>query len=113
MDGVLALSDVDADEIRAAFVVLEDHDDTTIKLSGTVLTIDDETAALTVATDLGDRCIDAGAADVFVLFIEDGRLVTMAADLADLAEYPQLDAFGAEGADGCFDAETILATAAE
>lgn len=108
VDGVLALSDVDPDEIRAAFILVKLDDDTEMRLSGTVLTIDSD-IALTIATDTGDRCVDADGADVLLVSHIDGRLVSEKIDLGTLVADQAVDVFGFEGGDGCFEAETILA----
>lgn len=108
VDGVLALSNMEPDEIRAAFILVELDDDTEVRLSGTVLTVNSDTA-LTVATDMGDRCVDADGADVFLVSLIEGHQVSEKIELRELAPDQAADVFGFEGIDGCFDAETILA----
>lgn len=71
-------------------------------------TVDSDTA-LTVATDMGDRCVDADGADVFLVSLIEGHQVSEKIELRELAPDQAVDVFGFEGIDGCFDAETILA----
>lgn len=107
VDGVLALSDMAPDEIRAAFILVKLDDDIEMRLSGTVLTIDGDT--LTIATDMGDRCVDAGGSDVFLVSHVDGHLVSEKIELSELVTDQAVDVFGFEATGGCFEAETILA----
>jgi hypothetical protein len=109
VDSVLVLSYVEPDELRAAFIVLKRDNDDSLKLSGHVLAVNAAADSLTVATGVGDRCVDAEGADVFVLSIEGGHLVSTKVELADLVVDQPVDVFGTEGVDGCFDAQTILA----
>jgi hypothetical protein len=54
--GILVLSDVNPDGIRAALVLVKLDDDTEIRLSGTMLTVESGTS-LRIAADTGDRCV--------------------------------------------------------
>jgi hypothetical protein len=109
VDGVLAVSAVVPDELRAAFIVLELEENTGLKLSGVVLDVNVAADSLIVATDVGDRCVDAESAEVFVLSLDGGRFVSTKIEIGDLDDGQTVDVFGSEGIDGCFDAETILA----
>lgn len=109
VDGILALSDIDADEVRAAFIMLS-NDEQLLTLSGRILSVQETSLSMTIATDTGDRCVDTENADVFVLSLEDGRLVSTKLEFAaDLLIDQHVDVFGEEGIDGCFVAETVLA----
>lgn len=113
VDGILAVSDVDPDVLRAAFIIIERDPEESLKLSGTVLEIDEADSSMRLAAASGDRCIDASGADVYVLSLEEGMLVSTKVELGALEMDQAVDVFGTEGADGCFAAETTLPRAPE
>lgn len=83
-------------------------EDTAIRLSGTMLTVESGTS-LTIAADTGDHCVDADGVDVFLVSRVDGHKVSEKIEFGDLMTDQSVDVFGSEGTDGCFDARTILA----
>ena len=108
IDGVIAMPDMAPHELRAAFIMVKLDDDMEMRLSGTFVRLDGNNE-LTMTTDTGDRCVDAGGADVYLVWYEDGRLVSMKIELDDLVADQALDVYGYEESSGCFKAKTILA----
>lgn len=117
VEGLLVLSDVDRDLIRAIYVALDSDDDDMddddeIRLSGTVLTVDPANASLTLATDGGDRCVVLGERSrVFLITSSSDASDTMAIDLAEVPVDAHADAYGREAVDGCFRAAVVLVLA--
>ena len=111
IDGVIAMPDMAPHELRAAFIMVKLDDDMEMRLSGTFVRLDGNNE-LTMTTETGDRCVDAGGADVYLVWYEDGRLVSMKIELDDLVADQALDVYGYEDGDGCFKAKTILADGA-
>ena len=111
VDGVIALGSGDeSDTLRAAFIVLDTGVAEEEVLRGEITSVNPDEGTLQLLVDETDRCVDAGNADIFVVSEGDG-VSSERAELADLVAGQQADAFGEEGADGCFIATDILAEA--
>jgi hypothetical protein len=106
VDGVLAIG---ADDVlRSPLVMLGDlvpPGDAT--LEGTVVSIDAAAHSLVVNDGTMDRCVDASAADVFLVSDADGFSTTQG-DLGDLVAGQGVAVFGTENG-GCLVADTIIA----
>ncbi|MEO8445348.1 MAG: DUF4382 domain-containing protein [Gammaproteobacteria bacterium] len=110
VDGVLALSGVSTSLVRAALVVLDlTPGSGELVLSGSLLTVDPLSGQLLVAGPSGDRCVDAGSADVFLVGEAGSTLSSTRGTLTDLAPGQIVNVFGVNGSGGCFVAGTILA----
>lgn len=109
LDGVLVLSNSEPDVIRAAFIQVSLDEILEMKLSGTVLIVDDSDQSLSLSTDTGDRCVNAEKADIFEVIVDEGQLVTRKIALSELEPDQAIDVFGFEDIDGCFNADTIIA----
>jgi len=111
IDGVLKLSNEEPDELRAALILLEpDGAAGEEALAGRILIIDAETDSLTLGTGTGDRCVDVlPDAGIFTVQETDEGLDNKRVELGNLEQGQLATAFGAEGVDGCFDADLILA----
>jgi len=107
IDGVLMLSNTAPDALNAALLVLDVAP--TSQLTGEIGSL--QAAALTLLTAGGDRCVAVDdVSDVFqVTLLDDGSLTTRIT-VAGLEIGHNIDVFGAEGAGGCFDAQTIIVT---
>jgi len=105
VDGIMMLSDMGPDALNAALVVLDASAAT--QLTGEIGTL--QAATLTLLTAGGDRCVAFGDdTDVFmVTLLDDGTLATRIT-VAELESGQKIDVFGAEGAVGCFDAQSII-----
>jgi hypothetical protein len=110
-DAVLALGagPAGADLLRSPLVIV-DLAPAPDAVSGTVLTLDAITESLVLATDAGDRCVDAASADIFLVGTTGDRFESRRGEFADLGVGQALTAFGPEGIDGCLVAETIIAS---
>jgi Domain of unknown function (DUF4382) len=110
VDSVLAISDDGPDILRTSLVIL-DVDGTSAEevLTGQVVSVNTATGQLIVAGPLGDRCVDARSADVFLIDDDGGSLDSERGTLDDLAADQEVNVFGVEGPGGCLLAETILA----
>ncbi|MEZ5565198.1 MAG: DUF4382 domain-containing protein [Gammaproteobacteria bacterium] len=109
VDAVLAVSSID-DVLRTALVVIDKGVSGGEKVvAGSVLTVDVASGQLLVATDVGDRCIDAANADVFLVGESDDSLASERGTLSDLSPGQSLNIFGRESVGGCLIASTILA----
>ena len=110
VDSVLVVSSTEPDLLRTALVVL-DVDGATDEqvLSGPLVSVDAGTGQLIVADSAGDRCVDAQAADVFLVDDDNGVLESQRGTLGDLEVGQEVNVFGHDGPGGCLVAETILA----
>jgi hypothetical protein len=110
VDSVLAISDSGPDILRTSLVILDvDAGSEEQVLTGQVVSVSTATGQLIVASPLGDRCVDARAADVFLVDDAGGSLNTERGTLADLTPDQPVNVFGLAGPGGCLVAETILA----
>ncbi len=105
-DGVLPVATEDV--LRSPFLILGPLLPLEAVLRGDLASVDAGTGRLIVATDTGDRCVDAAVADVFLVSQVDGLSFTRGA-LADLQPGQRLAVFGSEGTDGCLTAGTVIA----
>lgn len=105
VDGVLMLSNTTTDALNAALVVLDASPST--QLSGEIQTL--EETSLTLITTVGDRCVafDDDTNVFQVTLLDDGTLASWIS-VDDLELGQMIDVFGADGAVGCFDAESII-----
>lgn len=110
-DAVLALGagPAGADLLRSPLVIV-DLAPAPDALSGEVMSLDAITESLVLATDAGDRCVDAASADIFLAGTTGDRFESRRGEFADLSVGQALTAFGPEGLDGCLVAETIIAS---
>jgi len=111
IDGVLKLSNDEPDELRAALILLEaDGVEGEEALAGRILTIDLDNDSLVLSAGSGDRCIDVlPDASIFTVTETDEGLDNERVELGDLEQGQLASLFGADGVDGCFDANLILA----
>lgn len=110
LDSVLAISGASEDVLRTSLVVLDtDLGTSEILLSGAVLDVNVVTQRLTMSTASGDRCVDTGTADIFLVEDDDGGLESTRGSLDDLEPGQRINVFGTEGIGGCLVASTILA----
>jgi hypothetical protein len=110
VDSVLAISDGGPDILRTSLVILDvDGSSEEQVLTGQIVSVNTSTGQLIVAGPVGDRCVDARSADVFLIDDDGGSLDSERGTLADLTEGQDVNVFGLEGPGGCLVAETILA----
>lgn len=109
-DAVLALGagEGGADVLRAPLLVI-DLTPAGSDVTGTVQTLDPVTESLVVATETGDRCVDAASASIFLVGTTGDRFESRRGEFADLVPGQELTAFGVEAIDGCVVASTIIA----
>jgi len=107
VDGVLDIS-ADPDLLYAALIVLDMDAASRTSLSGTVATNPDGSCGLTVSTATGDRSVRTTDADVY-LVSSTGTSGSEPISVSDLMSGQQVDVYGVEATDGCFDADLILA----
>lgn len=110
--GVLMLSDVEPDFIKAAMVFV-DVDSATIKLSGTISAIATTADGFTLISDsLGDRCVTlTSGTDIFAISEDNGIYSSDEIEAADLVEGQQADVYGQYNLEGCLVADNILTEA--
>lgn len=120
IDAVLALAqgELETNELRAALIIVETDADPAqdVNLSGALLAVGG--TSLTIATDLGDRCVNA--ADARIVQVSSGdanNIVTNELNLSELEsalgalesnQQLEADILGSEGAGGCFDAVVVI-----
>lgn len=96
--------------LRASFVVL-DLDEPVDVLAGLIQEIDLDTETLVVTVEeVGDRCVSADGATIYRVTETEDALTTEEIVLADLEPGLRAEAFGTDGAEGCFAARVIFAT---
>ncbi len=95
--------------LKTSFIVL-DLDAATEVLQGTIQAVDvaQKRLVVTVAT-IGDRCVDAATAAIFLVSETDDDFSQVEAKLEDLAAGMTATAFGADDPGGCFVADVVLA----
>ncbi len=105
VDGVLAVGAEDV--LRAALVILRDESPSDeAAFQGTIQTV----TPLIATVEGGDRCLDAGSADIFLVDDSDG-FSSRRGDQHDLAPGQSVSIFGTEGMGGCIVADTIIVEA--
>ncbi|MBL8200554.1 MAG: DUF4382 domain-containing protein [Chromatiales bacterium] len=110
VDSVLAIASGGPAILRTSLVILDvDGAAEEQVLTGQLVSVNKTTGQLIVAGPLGDRCVDARAADVFLIDSAGGSLNSQRGTLADLAPGQDVNVFGRAGTGGCLVAETILA----
>ncbi len=115
-EGVLALSDDQPDALRTSFIVLDPDAAVGETITGTIMTIDAEDNQFILATGMADTqvCVDEETSITLVTLDDEGSetaevgLGDLAAELDAGAEL-EAEVFGAEGTDGCFEAESVRA----
>jgi hypothetical protein len=105
-DGVLQVGTEDL--LRSPLVILAPVLPVETVLTGAIASVDTAAGSLIVTTDTGDRCIDASAADIFLVSHADGLEFTRGG-LIDLVPGHRVAAFGSEDTGGCLTASTIIA----
>jgi hypothetical protein len=106
VDGIL---DVNEDVLFAALVVLDLEAPDEVSLSGSVDENPDGECGLSIDTDTGERSVRADNADVFLVSATDHIGGSEPIEVADLVEGQEVDVYGSEAGDGCFEADTIIA----
>jgi hypothetical protein len=106
VDGIL---DVNEDVLFAALIVLDLEAPDEASLSGSVDENPDGECGLSINTDTGERSVRAGNADVFLVSATDNNGGSEPIELTDLVEGQEVDVYGSEAGDGCFEADTIIA----
>ena len=96
VDGVLS-----GTNLLTTLVVVDTSADTS-SLSGTVVSVDG--TLITVMTDGGDQCVDAGRSAVYMLSEDDSSQ----GDTGDVVVDKAVDIYGSTNPGACFDAETVL-----
>ena len=113
IDGVLQLNNDQAgsDILRTALMIAH-QDDPDVPppgddiLIGKILGVDGQ--SFRIATDTGDRCVNAPDAVVLFLVENEGSLEVIKGDLDDLAENAVVIVYGAESDGGCFIADLVV-----
>ncbi|MDH3714152.1 MAG: DUF4382 domain-containing protein [Gammaproteobacteria bacterium] len=95
----------DATDTLLATLVVLDTAAAVTPVAGTVATANG--GQLTVITDTGDRCVDAGASDVFTVAPDSNT----EGDAGDIEANETIEAYGTENSDGCLSAGTVIVTA--
>jgi hypothetical protein len=111
VDGVLQLSSTDPDTLKSALIVVDTAaaNQETV-LHGDLLTLDTATTSFTMSTGSGDRCVHvADSTAIFLITITDSEFSSDRGTFADLAAGNHVDVFGKENADGCVDADVVIA----
>lgn len=109
VDGVLALGGGDTDDVlRAALIVLDlEPDEEAEILRGEIISVEPGEGTLQLMADETPRCVNASAADIFLISTADG-FVSEPGELGELEPGDRTDVYGEEGVDGCFMATDIL-----
>lgn len=106
LDGVI-VETPEGPLLRSAFMVARVDEVSPLRLSGILLSATRD--ALNLATDSGDRCVNVAGADIFLVSLVDGRMVSEQVTADVLPIDAAVEAFGTEGVDGCFSAQTVIA----
>ncbi len=110
-EGVLALSDDEPDALRTSFIVLDPQAAVGETIAGTIQSVDTEAGQFILTTaETGDRqvCVDDDTNIILVTLTDEGS-ESAEAGLGDLESGLAAEVFGAEGVDGCFEAESVRA----
>lgn len=110
-EGVLALSDDEPDALRTSFIVLNPEAAVGETITGTIQSVDTEAGQFILTTaETGDRqvCVDDDTTITLVTLTDEGS-ESAEAELGDLEGGLEAEVFGAEGVDGCFEAESVRA----
>jgi hypothetical protein len=112
IDGVVQLSDTEADTLRAALIVIDQGAPAETVFRGDILTIDAEHRSFNVSTDGGDRCVRVPQdAAIFLVTTSDAGFTSERGEFSDLLVGAHADAFGTLADDGCLLADTVIADA--
>jgi len=111
IDGVLRVSNQDADLLRAALLIVEFDDEAEDLLRGVIADVDPAAGTLLLTIDGLERCVDADMADIFVVEADEDQFLSERVGLEDLVPGQRADVYGQERFESCFKAETILADA--
>ena len=111
IDGVLRVSNQDADLLRAALLIVEFDDEAEDLLRGVIADVDPAAGTLLLTVDGLERCVDADMADIFVVEADEDQFLSERVGLEDLVPGQRADVYGQERFESCFEAETILADA--
>ena len=111
VDGVLQLSSTEADTLKSSLIVVDTQAATQeTVLHGDLLTLDAATTSFTMSTGSGDRCVHvADSTAIFLITITDTDFSSDRGTFADLVVGNHVDVFGKENADGCVDADVVIA----
>lgn len=110
-EGVIALSNDEPDALRTSFIVLDPDAAFGETITGTIQSVDAEAGQFILTTaETGDRqvCVDEETSITLVTLTDEGT-ETAEVGLGDLEAGLEAEVFGAEGTDGCFEAETVRA----
>jgi len=111
VEGVVVLSDTEADRIKAA-IVFVDINATDGPVTGTLGPIDVANNSFTLITTGGDRCVTlATGAHLFQISETSTGFVSQAVTLSDLNSGQRVDVYGPLGLGGCYIAHDVLAAA--
>lgn len=106
--GVLVISNVEDDFLKASVVVLDVEAMTGERISGEITSVSLGGARLEVETDEGSRCVDVPAeARVFAVTVDGDEAEAKAIDRSDLKPGDQVTVFGVPN--GCLEARTVIA----
>jgi len=111
VEGVVVLSDTEADRIKAAivFVNINAADG---PITGTLGPIDIANDSFTLITTGGDRCVTlATGAHLFQISETSTGFVSQTVALSDLSSGQRVDVYGPLGLGGCYIAHDVLAAA--
>lgn len=114
IDGLLMLSNTDPDVLKAIYLMLDidndgDSDEEEVSISGQVLSIDESTNSLVLATTESDRCVVLDEhTEIFLITVVDGVSSTDAIPLSEIEIDAMADVYGDESVDGCVVSRTIL-----
>ncbi|WP_405228154.1 DUF4382 domain-containing protein [Lentisalinibacter sediminis] len=110
-EGVIALSNDEPDALRTSFIVLDPDAAVGETITGIIQSVDTEADQFILTTaETGDRqvCVDDDTTITLVTLTDEGS-ESAEAGLGDLEAGLDAEVFGAEGTDGCFEAETVRA----
>src|SRR6056297_1170454 len=110
-EGVLALSDAEPDALRTSFIVLDPEAAVGETITGIIQSVDTDAGQFILTTaETGDRqvCVDDDTTITLVTLTDEGS-ESAEVGLGDLESGLEAEVFGAEGVDGCFEAESVRA----
>lgn len=112
VEGVVVLSDINGDRMKAALVYVHADAEADEPVSGTLAQFNATNTGFILATAEGDRCVTlADKAHVFEVSLAPGGLVSEAVTLAQLETGQRVDVYGPMGVGGCYLARHVIATA--
>lgn len=115
VEGILALSDVEPDMIKAAAVFLAQPQPMAVVLEGEVTAIHADLMRFEMSSQLGDRCVQLDAdSDLYeISLITGGGFDSSEIGLGDLAVGQAVTVYGTGGTSGCVLADDVLAEGAD